>query len=202
MKTLINHIILSLSLLLVLQSCSPTRRFTATYYQNHQTHVDSILQLYETLYKVHPFSLEIKDKALSRLGLELHTDSIKYVYSFRLDERNLIDTLDKYQLDIKLMSQLLQQMQEAGCTWISKLDYYVNRSPKYLVFMSIRHKALTGFLRSEKYFTLAVFDRPQLYDKKGRLLDRDDHRSIRRINDEVYKRITDRVFFAVTDKYR
>lgn len=183
-------------------ACSSSRHFTHTYYQGHQLYIDSMLNTYEQLYKVHPFSLEIKDKGLTRLGLELHTDSIRYIYSFRLDEPYLIDTLEKYHLDIKQFSQLVRTMQEAGCTWISKLDYYVNREPKFLIFMSIRHKALTGFLRSEKYFTLAVFDRPQLYDKKGRLLDRDDNKSFRRINDEIYKRVNDRVFFALMDKYR
>jgi hypothetical protein len=134
--------------------------------------------------------------------MEIHTDSIKYIYSFNTDEPYLLDTLQKYQYDVKAMSELINDMQNAHCTWITKLDYYENLQRKYLVFVSVRDRKLNAFLRPEKYFTLAFFDRSQPYDKEGRLLDTEDSRKVRKINSSVFHRINDKVFYALSGHFR
>lgn len=187
---------------LLLLSCSSNRRFTQKHYEQHEEKLYSIQQRYEKLYAQQAFQLDLKDKNLTRLGIELLTDSIKYIYNFTLDDRSFIDTLEKYGLDVWEMGMLIKDMQSIQATWISKLDYYLNREKRHLVFLSIRHKKLKQLLQPERYFTLAFFNRPQVYDKKGRLLDKDDGRRHRLINGEVFHRLNDRLFFAIMDRYR
>lgn len=201
MKHLIYHIT-SLFLLCTILSCSYSKKFTQNYYQENARTLQSIRQRFKDLYDKHPFSLELKDKKLRRIGIEIQTDSIKYIYSFRTDEPFLIDTLYKYNFDVKRMSELIDDMQKAHCTWITNLDYYENRQKKFLVFISVRDKKLDAFLRSEKYFTLVFFDQPQPFDEKGRLLDNEDLEKIRKINGSIFRRINDKVYYALSGQFR
>ena len=120
--------------------------------------------------------MEFKNEVQSRISIEIHTDSIKYIYNFKLDEPFLQDTLRKYDFDIKAMNHLISDMQKTHCTWINNLDYYERREKKDLVFLSVRDKKLDAFLSSEKYFTLVFFEQKQPVDEKGRLLDNDDRK--------------------------
>ena len=146
--------------------------------------------------------MEFKNEVQSRISIEIHTDSIKYIYNFKLDEPFLQDTLRKYDFDIKAMNHLISDMQKTHCTWINNLDYYERREKKDLVFLSVRDKKLDAFLSSEKYFTLVFFEQKQPVDEKGRLLDNDDRKKKRRINGEIFRRINDKVFYAVTGHFR
>ena len=170
MKCIITYIIL-LSWLSVSGSCSYSKKFTQNYYSENETTLQSIRSRFKQLYDKNPFSLELNDKKLTRIGLEIHTDSIRYIYDFKMSEPYLFDTLHKYQFDVEQMNELISDMQKANCTWITNLDYYEKREKKFLVFISVRDKKLTAFLKPEKYFTLAFFDQPQPYDERGRLLD-------------------------------
>lgn len=189
-------------LLLSAASCGYSKKFTTMYYQENESLLQSARLRFAELYRQRPFSLELKDRELTRLGLELHTDTIRYIYNFRLDEPYLLDTLDKYNLDVKSMSQLINDLQKAHVTWISLLDYYENKERKNLLFMSVRHKKLEAFLKPEKYFTLAFFRSEQPIDKKGRLLDKEDGKTLRRINGEVFRSINGHVFYALMESYR
>lgn len=198
---IIHHIIPFIFLCFFL-SCSYSKKFTQNYYRENETTLQSIRQRFKELYDKHPFSLELKDKKLNNIGMEIHTDSIKYIYSFRMDEPFLLDTLYKYQFDVKAMSELINDMQKAHCTWITNLDYYEKRQKKYLVFISVRDKELDAFLRPEKYFTLVFFDQPQPFDDKGRLLDNEDLKKMRKINGSIFRRINDRVYYALSGQFR
>ena len=183
-------------------SCSTSLDFTGNYYTKNRAKLELIQERYEKLYTRQPFQLDLKDRELTRIGIELLTDSIKYIYNFTLTDRSFIDTLDKYNLDIKEMSLLISDMQEVQATWISKLDYFQNRERKYLVFLSVRHRKLHSLLKPERYFTLAFFNNDQSYDKKGRLLDKDDQKRHRLINGEIFHRLNNKLFYAVMDRYR
>lgn len=198
---ILHHIILFIFLCFFL-SCSYSKKFTQNYYRENETTLQSIRQRFKELYDKHPFSLELKDKTLNNIGMEIHTDSIKYIYSFRMDEPFLLDTLYKYQFDVKAMSELINDMQKAHCTWITNLDYYEKRQKKYLVFISVRDKELDAFLRPEKYFTLVFFDQPQPFDDKGRLLDNEDLEKMRKINGSIFRKINDRVYYALSGQFR
>ncbi len=201
MKQPLHHIIVFFLLCLAV-SCSYSKKFTHNYYQENEATLQSIRQRFIQLYDKNPFSLELKDKNMGRIGFEILTDSIKYIYSFRLDEPYFVDTLYKYQFDVKAISQLIDDMQKAHCTWITNLDYYEKRQKKFVVFISVRDKKLTAFLKPEKYFTLAFFDQPQPYDEKERLLDNEDLTKNRLINGAVFRKVNDKVSYALTGKYR
>lgn len=201
MKYIVYHItgwLLACSFL----SCSYSKKFSNTYYQENDSLFQSIQTRYKILYEKHPFSVAIKDKAFERIGFEILTDSIKYIYEFGITEPRLEDSLIKYQFDVGGITDLLNDMQRAHCTWITNLDYYENRDKKFLVFISVRHKQLKAFLRSEKYFTLAFFDETQHYDEKGRLLDNGDAKKFRKINGGLFRKINDRVCYSMSANFR
>jgi hypothetical protein len=182
-------------------SCSYSRKFTETYYAENEEVLQSIMTRYKALYEKHPFSVEIKDKNFAQIGLEIITDTIKYIYSFD-HEPALIDTLERYNFDVQAVSTLINDMQRVHCTWVTNLDYYEKGQEKYLVFISIRDKKLKAFLKSEKYFTLAFFDSKQTFDEKGRLLDKVDRKNIFKINGGVFFKLNDRVCYSVAGNFR
>ena len=186
----------------ILLSCSYSRKFTENYYRDNQSTLQSIRTRYKALYEKGPFSLELKDVRLNRIGMEIHTDSIKYIYTFRTDEPYLLDTLYKYNYDVKAISELINDMQKAHCTWITNLDYYEKRKKKFMVFLSVRDKKLNAFLRPEKYFTLAFFDEIQVSDEKGRLMDNEFPNQERKIHSSTFRKINDRVFYALSKQFR
>lgn len=201
MKKLIQYTLYAI-LLGILLSCSYSRKFTKNYYRDNQSTLQSIRTRYKALYEKSPFSLELKDARLNRIGMEIHTDSIKYIYTFRTDEPYLLDTLYKYNYDVKAISELINDMQKAHCTWITNLDYYEKRKKKFMVFLSVRDKKLNAFLRPEKYFTLAFFDEIQVSDEKGRLMDKEFPNQERKIHSSTFRRINDRVFYALSKQFR
>lgn len=184
-----------------LASCSHSKKFTETYYKENEEILQSIRTRYKQLYEKHPFSLEIKDQDFQQIGIEIITDTIRYIYSFN-DEPALLDTLIRYNFDVKEMSTLINDMQRVHCTWITNLDYYENREAKYLVFISIRNSKLKAFLKSEKYFTLAYFDRRQYYDEKGRLLDKVDRKTLHKINGSIFHKLNERVCYSLRGNFR
>ena len=201
MKKLIQYTLYAI-LLGILLSCSYSRKFTENYYRDNQSTLQSIRTRYKALYEKGPFSLELKDVRLNRIGMEIHTDSIKYIYTFRTDEPYLLDTLYKYNYDVKAISELINDMQKAHCTWITNLDYYEKRKKKFMVFLSVRDKKLNAFLRPEKYFTLAFFDEIQVSDEKGRLMDNEFPNQERKIHSSTFRKINDRVFYALSKQFR
>lgn len=194
--------IAALAFLCLLLSCSYSKKFTQNYYRENEKTLLSIRDRFKELYDKHFFSLELKDKKLSRIGMEIHTDSIKYIYSFHTDEPFLADTLRKYQFDVKAMNELINAMQKAHCTWITNLDYYEKRQKKFLVFISVRDRKLDALLRPEKYFTLVFFDQPQPFDQKGRLLDKEDLKKMRKINGTIFRKINGKVYYALSGQFR
>ena len=187
---------------LIAASCNHSRNFTRNYYQENEKTIGDIRARYKHLYDEHPFSLELKDRYLQRIGLEIITDSIKYIYAFNLNEPFLSDTLRKYNFDIREMGDLILDMQRAHCTWITNLDYYEKYEKKELIFLSVRHKALEAFMKPEKYFTMALFNEPQPLDEKKRLLDKEGLNQLRKINGKIYRSINGKTFYALADSYR
>ena len=183
-------------------SCSSSGKFTRTYYQQHEQAFVSIKSRFKDLYNDKPFSLALRNKAFSEIELEIITDSMKYIYRFDIDEPRLTDTLLQYRFNAPAMLQLARDMQAVHCTWITNLDYYENREEKYLVFLSVRHRQLKAFLRPEKYFTLAFFDRPQRFDQQDRLLDAQDQKNLRRINGVLFRKINSRVCYSLSPYFR
>lgn len=194
--------ILPVFALLLMLSCNHSRKFTQNYYSENEKTILAIHERFMRMYDEHPFSLELKDRYLNRIGLEIITDSIKYIYAFNINEPFLTDTLRKYGFDIAGMGDLIIDMQRAHCTWITNLDYYENRRKKELLFLSVRHRALESFLKPEKYFTMALFNEPQPLDDKKRLLDKEGVSQLRKINGKVYRSINGKTFYALADSYR
>jgi hypothetical protein len=198
----ISYYIAGLLCTCVFFSCSYSKKFTNTYYQENDSTFQSIKYRFKELYEQHPFAVEMKDKQFHYIGFEIITDSIKYIYNFDVDEPRFTDTLQKYRFNVKAVTSLIRDMQNVHCTWITNLDYYENGQKKFLVFISIRHTSLKAFLRPEKYFTLAFFDRPQRFDVKGRLLDNQDRKTLFKVNGGLFRKINERVCYSLSASFR
>lgn len=200
MKIRPNHIIIYFLFLWLFSSCAT--HVTGKYYREHSTTVNSIYQQYNKLYFEKPFSLEFKDKTFNYISVEIIKDTIRYIYTFRLDESDLRDTLDKYQFNTSAIVNLLNDMRAIRCTWINKMDFYVNRQKEYMIYLSVREKKLDSWFNPEKYYTIAFFNQPQQFDEKGRLKATSRSTQPMKINNAVYRRITSRVCYAITENFR
>jgi len=182
-------------------SCSPKSISTKYYYENEKV-LGSIEQNYKELSTKHPFSVGFTDKAFEIVSMEIITDTLTYIYEFKVNEPRLADTLTAYRLNTPRIISLIQQMQSIRCTWIKNYDYYLDQKKNTLVFMSIRPVALKSPFLYKTYYVLTYFNQPQYFDSEGRLLDKRKVRRLRKINGEVFKRINDKVCYTVSGKFR
>jgi hypothetical protein len=184
-----------------LWSCSPKNISTKYYYENEKT-LASIKDNYTELSAKHPFSVGFTDKSYKIIAMEIATDTLTYIYEFKVNEARLADTLTAYHLNAPKVIHLIQQMQSIRCTWIRNYDYYLDGKKNLLVFMSIRPVALKSPFLYKTYYVLTYFNQPQYFDSEGRLLDKRKQRRLRKINGEVFKRINDKVCYTVSGQFR
>lgn len=185
-----------------MSSCASRKVFSTNYYTENEKALTSIETLYKKINQQRHFSVEFTDKSFQYISLEIITDSIKYIYEFKLDEPRLTDTLVKYKLPVDDVMNLVNQMSSIHCIWINNLDYYVNNQKRSLIFMSIRHVAIRLPFTSERYYILTFYSQPQYYDKEGRLLAGRQVRKLRRINDDVFRRVNDKVAYTISERFR
>lgn len=183
-------------------SCSYSKKFSQEYYLENEEMLHSIKTRFRDHYKTRPFSIEIKDKDFRQVGLEIITDTVRYIYTFELSDPALIDTMQKYHFDVPFMRSLIDDMRKTHCTWLTNLDYFENLKAQHLVFLSIRHHRLESLFKKDKYFTLAFFENPQPFDEKGRLLNRVNKKELRKINGAIFYRMKDRVAYAINSDFR
>lgn len=191
-----------LCIALSVSSCAYPKNFTRDFYSENEKTLVGLTNTYKQLYNEKPFAVLFEDKSFKNIGFEIITDSLKYIYHFNLSEPAFADTLTRYRFNTKKMQGFIADLQKIQCTWITTLDYYENLAKKYLVLMSVRNKALNQAFKGESYCTLAFFERPQPFDKRGRFLDRSDKKRRRQINGAELFRVNDRVGYTITKQYR
>ncbi|MCP9753391.1 hypothetical protein [Ferruginibacter sp. HRS2-29] len=197
----LNHTISLLPVMAFLWSCS-AKIVSKNFYQEHGEELQKIEQNYKRLYSKKPFSLAFTNKDLSKVSVEMITDSLTYIYDFEVSEKRLSDTLHKYGLEADSVLALIGSMQKVSCTWINNFDYYVNDNERRLIFISIKPVVVRYPLSPPKYYIIAYFERPQTFDEKGRLLDGRRASRLRKLNGQVFHKITDRVCYTIAEKYR
>ena len=182
-------------------SCS-SKTISTKYYYQHEKALTSIEENYKKLYQQDPFTIAFTDRDFKTVLLEMITDTLTYKYEFGLDEIRLIDTLIKFHYNSAKVVDLIKQMQSIRCTWINKLDYYVDEKKNSLIYMSIKAVALKSPFSYQKYYTLTYFPQPQYFDSAGQLLDKRSLRRLRKINGEIFRRINDKVCYTITGNFR
>ncbi len=203
-NSIIKNILLLAITSILLIGCNTTLpyRFPTKYYKENETTVIRIESNYASLYKQKPIVIEFSDNAFKYVTIEMKTDSLRYVYEFKLAEKRLADTLQKFGYDTTNVLKLIEDMKSIKCTWINRLDYYVDEKKQNLVFMSIRPKAFDALFAGKKYYTLTFYNQPQYYDSEGRLLDKRNRKRLRKINNETFWRINNKVCYTVSGRFR
>jgi len=184
-----------------LYSCSPLK-VTSKYYYEHEKELDRIEESYKALYAAKPFTIAFTDKEFSTVAMEIITDSLSYIYEFRADEQRFRDTLAKYQLQTDKIIQLVNSMQKVRCAWVNNFDYYVNDRQQRLIFISVKPVAVRYPFTPAKYYILAYFFQPQVFDKDGNLLNSRRQRKLRKLNGATFMRINDKVCYTVSERFR
>jgi hypothetical protein len=202
MKQSLQHIVILSLLIITISSCSVSRSFPVNYYKQHEKDIVGIEAVYSHIAQPRLLSLGFTNRQLSQVLIEMKTDSIRYIYEFNLNDPAMYDSLHKYGYDTTATAYLLQYMKKANCTWVNKLDYYVDGQKRLLTFMSIRNKSLRAPFSPEKYFILTFYNQPQYYDENGVLLDRRNLRRQRKINNEIFYRINEKVCYTISTKFR
>ena len=186
---------------LLIYSCS-AENISGNYYFQYQKELDSIKHIYRSSYKQQPFSLSFTDRDFRTISLEIHTDSLTYIYDFSTTEPRLRDTLFKYHLQVNGITQLIGLMHSIRCTWVNNFDYYTDDQKKSLIFISVKPVRGHSFFNSGKYYILTYYSQRQYFDKEGRLLDKWRLRRLRKINGDIFRRINDSVCYTISGQYR
>jgi hypothetical protein len=188
--------------IVLVQATSCTSLNITNYYRKNQSALDSIEQVFRRTYHKKPFSIEFTDRPFDRLSLELITDTLTYIYEYRIGEPRMQDTLLKYGYDTAAINQLVADMRGMEITWINNLDYYTEENKHSLIYISLWPRAFNSPFVNRKYFILTYFQQPQYFDSDGRLLVGRRLRRIRKINADVFRRINDKVCYTISDRFR
>lgn len=184
-----------------MHSCSP-KMISTKYYEQNKATLDNIEHSYSKFYKQKAFTVGFTDKKFENISLEIITDSLTYIYDFKLNEKRLQDSLTKYGLNSEGITELIIKMHSIRCTWVNNFDYFVDGEKKSLVFLSIKPVELSRPFSSKRYYILTYFTQKQYYDKDGRLVNNRKQRQLQRVNGEMFKRINDKVSYTVSSTYR
>jgi hypothetical protein len=182
-------------------SCSP-KNISSNYYYQHERVLDRIEESYKVLYQQQPFTIAFTDREFETITFEILTDTLSYIYQFDIKETRFTDTLIAYHFNAPEIVELIQHMKSIHCTWLNKLEYYVDEKRNFLIMMSIKPVALNAPFSYKKYYTLTYFPQPQSFDSSGQLLDKKNSRRLRKIKGEVFKRINDKVCYSVSGNFR
>ena len=193
--------VLFTGIIAMMVSCSPKTISEKYYYENEHV-LDKIEETYKELYHQKPFTIAFTDRGFQFVSVEIITDTLSYIYEFKVNEPRLTDTLLEYHLNATKINYLIQQMQSIRCTWINNFNYYIDEKKNSLILMSIKPVALKALFSYSKYYILTYFSQPQHFDSKGKLLDKRELRRYRKINGEVFKRINDKVCYTISGKFR
>ncbi|MFM6925634.1 MAG: hypothetical protein ACKOU7_09045 [Ferruginibacter sp.] len=185
----------------MLFSCSPKNISTKYYYENEKA-LDRIEESYKALYPLGPFNVGFTDRDFKTVSLEIITDTLSFIYEFRIDEPRIMDTLAAYNLNAPKIGTLIKEMHDIRCAWVSYSDYYVDEKKHTMILMSIKPVALRSLFSYAKYYVLSYFPQPQYFDSEGRLLDKRKLRRLRKINGEVFHRINNKVCYSIAGHFR
>lgn len=186
---------------MLLNACSP-KNISTKYYLQYKSPLDSIEKSYVNLYKQQPFIVGFTDKNFDNISLEIITDTLTYIYDFKIYEKRLTDSLTKFNMNSVAITELINQMHSIRCTWVNNFDYYVEGSKKSVVFLSIKPVELSRPFSNKKYYIITYFSQKQYYDKEGRLVNNRKQRQLQKLNGEIFKRINDKVSYTVSSTYR
>ena len=186
----------------LLSVCSCTSLNITNYYRKHRATLDNIEQTYQKAYHIKPFSIEFTDRPFDHVSLELVTDTLTYIYEYKVGERRMQDTLLKYGYDTTAIDRLIAGMRSMECTWINNLDYYAEDTKHSLIYISLWPRIFNSPFVNKKYYILTYFSQPQYFDSNGDLMTGRRLRRIRKINGEVFKKINDKVCYTISAQFR
>lgn len=187
--------------LIFLAACTG-KNITGRFYTERKQELDSIKNMYGALYAQRPFSMAFTDKRFHNISLDIHTDSLTYIYDFQVIDPRLRDTLRYYDFDLAGTMQLIRLMQTIKSTWVNRFDYYSNGKKEHMIMISVKPRAFKPIFGSRKYYILTYYAQPQLYDENGKLLDRRRSRRLRKINGISFQRINDSICYGVSAQFR
>ena len=196
------HLLLIAAILITGATTSCTKLNITKYYRRHRPALDSVEDAFRQAYNKKPFSIEFTDRPFDRVSLELVTDTLTYIYEYRVGEPRLQDTLKKYGYDSIPINWLIARMRSMECTWIDKLDYYAEEQRHSLIYLSLWPRAFNSPFVNKKYYILTYFQQPQYFDSQGRLLTGRRRRHIRKINAAVFFRLNDKTAYTISDRFR
>ena len=202
MKTGTPYYLILVFAILVTAGTSCAKLNITRFYHRRSPTLDSIEDTYRRAYNKKPFSIEFTDRPVDLVSLELITDTLTYIYEYRVGESRLEDTLVKYGYEPHPIDWLITRMRDMNCTWIDKLDYYSEEQRHSLIYLSLWPRAVNSPFVNKKYYILAYFQQPQLFDNQGRLLAGRRRRHIRKINAAVFLRLNDKVAYTISDRFR
>jgi len=154
-KTILMLIIMSC----FIASCSTTlpSHYPEKYYKQNEAAIIGIESNYSNIYRQKPLVIAFADNGFQYVTVEMKTDSLRYVYEFKVAEKRLADTLQKFGFDVNAVLKLIKDMQRIKCTWINRLEYYVDDKKQKLILLSIRPKVFDVMFSGKKYYTLTFY---------------------------------------------
>ena len=183
-------------------SCNSVRKISTKYYDENEKVLSKLEPEFKALYRQKPFSIEFTDRSFNFVSIEIITDSLKYIYEFGVNESRLKDSLQKYDLNVKGVTDLINEMRSIHCTWINYLDYYIDDKANSLIFISMRPAGLSKPFTNKKYYILTYFPQLQYFDANGQLLVKKQRKRLRKINGETFWRINNKVCYTISGRFR
>ncbi len=193
---------LPLLVIIITAACALPKNFGKEFFSQHEKELRLLIHNYKKLNNQQPFYISFRDKHFTEIEFVIIEPARRLHYNFDIGTTHFTDTLTKYKFNTSEIIQLLHRMQQVKCTWLASQDYYERMQKKELIVLAIRNSRLDRRFKNERYCTYAVFDDPQPFDQRGRLLDKEDKTRNRELSGNIYYKVTDRIAATITMQYK
>ena len=129
-------------------------RKSAAYYEKNQLNINTIRMLYDSLYNHQPFSIGFTDKTFKYYVMEVTTDTLRSIFNNEKSEKQLFETIVRFNYDTSMLKQLSAKMKEIECLWIDKASFYLDEKKDTVTFLSFKSVLIDKPFVENKYYIL------------------------------------------------
>jgi len=162
-----------------------------TYYFKHETAINEILQLFKGLYKTQPLSLGFSSRSFKSIGVEINTDTVRYVINNDQSINLFYLGLETFQYDTIALRKIYQKMYDIKALWIGRSHYYYEGRQQELTFLSFRSVMFGNPFLDRQYYALLFLDEKNVDPEKEKA-----------IAAAGFKKVKGNIYYTIADNFR
>jgi hypothetical protein len=179
-------------ILMLFASCMALKqKKSEDYYFKNEAAINEILQLFKGLNKTQPLSLGFSSRSFKSIGVEINTDTVRYVINNDQSLNLFYLGLETFKYDTIALRKIYQKMYDIKALWIGKSHYYYEGRQQELTFLSFRSVMFGNPFLDRRYYALIFLDYKNIDPEKENA-----------IAAAGYKKVKGNIYYTIADNFR